>query len=81
MTNERADGSDEREFLHDVATPLGTAMFLTDSALEDIQARPDADPDDIMRLGKIFQALEQIKMLLSERREFLIKRGVPSART
>jgi len=81
MTNECADGSNEREFLHDLATPLGTAMFLTDSTLEDFQARPDAEPDDIMRLGEIFQALEQIKMLMSERREILVKRGVPSART
>ena len=81
MTTDRKDGSDEREFLHDIATPLGTAMLLADSLLEEIQERKEADPDDVMRLGEIYKALNHLQELLVGRREILIKRGVPSART
>jgi hypothetical protein len=75
------DGSDERTFLHDLASPLGTAMFLTDSVLDGVQSRPGVDPDELMQLGQIFEALEKMKKMLQDRREILIKRGVPSART
>lgn len=78
---EKNDGSDEREFLHDMATPLGTAMLLTDSILEDFQGRDGNDPDDLMRLKEIFQSLEKLNVMLSKRREVLIARGVPSARS
>lgn len=75
------DGSDEREFLHNLASPLSTAIFLVDAALDNIQSRPEANADDVMQLVDAYQALERVKMLLQERREILIKRGVTSART
>lgn len=81
MKNDKKDGSDEREFLHALATPLGTAMLLADSILEEVQERKDVEPDDVMRLSEIYQALEKLNILLVERKELLIKRGVPSART
>jgi hypothetical protein len=79
--NHSSDGSDERGFLHDLATPLGAAIFLTDSVLEDLRSRVGTDPDDVLRLAGISQALERVNILLRERRELLIKRGVPSARS
>ena len=80
MSDSNNDGSDEREFLHDLASPLGTAMLLADSLLEDLQERTSIDPDDVMRMVDIHQALERLSKLLKNRREILIARGVPSAR-
>ena len=74
------NGSDEREFLHDIAGPLGTAIFVLDGLLDDVQSRPGANSDDIVQLTEIYTALEKLKTYLQERREILIKRGVPSAR-
>lgn len=71
---------DERQFLHDIAGPIGTAMFLLDATLDTTQNRVDADPDEIAQLGQVYQALEKVKKLLQERREVLIKRGIPNAR-
>lgn len=80
MSDSNNDGSDERGFLHDLASPLGTAMLLVDSLLEDLQERASIDPDDVMRTVEIHQALERLSNLLKNRREILIARGVPSAR-
>ncbi len=73
MNNIPEKKNPERKFLHDLATPLGTAMLLTDIILEDIQTRADIDPEDVMKLGDIYKALEKIKSLIYERREILIK--------
>lgn len=81
MITDKNNGSDEREFLHNIATPLGAAVLLCDSALEDMQNRTDVDPDDLLRLSGISQALEKLSHLLKERRKVLIARGVPSARS
>ena len=75
------DGSDERTFLHDLATPLGTAILLADSILEDFQSRQGVDPDDLMRVAEIYKSLEKLSAYIKSRRETLIARGVPSART
>lgn len=74
------NGSDEREFLHDLASPIGTSIFLIDAVLEAMQTR-NSDPDDLLRLADAYQELQKVKKLLQGRREILIKRGVPSART
>jgi hypothetical protein len=76
----QTNGSDEREFLHDIASPIGTAILLGDSLLEDFQNRSTTDPDDLTRLVGIFQSLEKIQGLLEERRATLVNRGVPSGR-
>ncbi|MGE3974106.1 MAG: hypothetical protein AB7F59_06225 [Bdellovibrionales bacterium] len=78
---DKNDGSDERQFLHDMATPLGTAMLLTDSYIEDVKARPNVISEEVNQLTEIYAALEKLNKLLMMRREVLIKRGVPSART
>lgn len=80
MKAEQGNGNDEREFLHDLSTPIGTALLLTDSLLDDVQNRANVDPDDLMRLSEIYNALEKITNSLKNRREVLVLRGVPSAR-
>lgn len=74
------DGSDERQFLHDLASPLGTALFVADALLESLQGKTGRSAGDLLQAGEIYQALMQLKKLLEERRQILIKRGVPSAR-
>jgi hypothetical protein len=73
--------NDEREFLHDLASPIATALFITDAVLEGIQARSHTDPEELIQVKQLYDALEKARSLLHERRETLIKRGVPSART
>lgn len=75
------NGSDEREFLHDLATPISTALFLADCVLDRLQSRSDVDQEDRAELTKIYEALEKVTQLLEKRREVLIARGVPSARS
>lgn len=81
MSEQSSNGSDEREFLHELASPLGTAIFVIDAVIDTVQSRPGVDPDELIQLAEIFQALEKMKKLLQGRREVLVKRGVPSART
>jgi hypothetical protein len=81
MNTNHKEGVEERAFLHDLATPLGTAMLLADSLLEDVKNRPSVDPDDLFRLENIFQSLEKLDCLIKDRRQNLIARGVPSAKS
>ncbi len=75
------NGSDERKFLHDLASPVGAALFLVDIVIDGLQSRPDIDSKELRRTGEVYQSLEKVKLMLHERREILIKRGVPSAKT
>ena len=72
---------DEREFLHDLATPIGTALFLVDCMMDRMQSRADVCEDERVELTKIYEALRKITKMLHNRREVLISRGVPSARS
>lgn len=70
------NGSDEREFLHNLASPLSTALFLVDALLDSVQKRATGDPGELEQVIKIYKSLDKIKNLLKDRREELIKRGV-----
>lgn len=66
--------SSEREFLHNLASPIGAAVFLTEAILDGMQSRSGVDPDDLLQIRHIYEALEQVKKLLQQRRETFIKR-------
>ena len=72
--------SEERKVLHDIAGPLGTAMFLLELVVEIMNESPNSNPEGLEQIGKVGEALEKAKKVLHERREVLIKRGVPSSR-
>ena len=74
------DGN-ERKFLHDIASPLGTAIFLLDMTLEDMAKRPGIDPMELDQVKQAYQSLKQTQTMLEARREVLIKLGVPSTKT
>lgn len=77
----REDGSDEREFLHDIASPIATASLGVDMVIDTLQNCADTDQILIQQLLLTHQALERVVSMLRERRQILIERGVPSART
>ncbi len=67
-----SDGNDERKFLHDLASPLGTATLLFDMVLTNFQKKPDltkSENDQLLMLGK---ALENMRDRLKERRDILV---------
>jgi len=61
--------TDENKFLHDLASPLGTAMLLLDSMLESMESRPTSDRNDLEQLRVICRSMENLKKLLEERRQ------------
>lgn len=73
--------SDEQKFLHDIASPLGTAMLIMDMLLSDVQNRSDVAPDKLLQMGQIYGALEKVKKILEDRREAVRGKGDPNART
>jgi hypothetical protein len=75
-----AENPNERQFLHTMATPLSAVIFVVDGILDDLQK---ARPNDLVasQLLLAHAALEKVRFLLEARREYLIKQGVPSART
>jgi hypothetical protein len=72
--------SEERKFLHDIASPLGTAMFVVDMMLDGMKARPGAGPQELRQAQQVLDVLGQIKKAIEQRREVLIKQGVPSSK-
>ena len=55
--------NNERKFIHDIATPLATALFLTEMLLENIKSRPDAAPEDLSSLRKIHEVVGKMKKI------------------
>jgi hypothetical protein len=72
--------NDERKFLHDISSPMGTALLLADSLLENMKNRPDVSPDELAQIGRINEVLEIAGNMIHERRQVLIQRGVPSSK-
>ena len=66
--------SDERKFLHDVANPLGTAMFVMDSVLDDLKSHVNPDQDAILQLIQIQASLEKIKIILQKKAVFALSK-------
>lgn len=73
MNNTVQKKNPERQFLHDLASPLGTAMLLTEIIKEDIQKGIQNVAEGVENLESIYKALEKIKFLIHERREILMK--------
>lgn len=73
--------TDEKKFLHDLANPVSTALFLVDVVLESFQNRPDLNQDELLQLQEICHSLDKVKDLIQDRREFLEKRGASGARS
>lgn len=77
---QKTDGSDERLFLHDLASPIGVAILCMDAVSAVVEASPTAAAD-LPRVLQAQKALQKVKTLLDERRQLLIQRGIPSARS
>lgn len=66
MSNFKDDG--ERKFLHDIANPLTTAIFLMDVILSSMATKPENLNE---KLEKVHAALQKSQNLLQARREVL----------
>jgi len=66
---------DERKFLHEVANPIATALFVADALLEDLKEAGSTPADTLAQLSQVTQALEKTQVLLQNRRKILIERG------
>lgn len=64
------DISAERKFLHDIATPIATAIFLADALLDSLGTT--ASPDDLAQLKAVLDSLMGAKKSLEARRAILI---------
>jgi hypothetical protein len=72
MTTLRNENRDERGFIHDLSTPLGAALLLADSIIEDLQDGHEIQPDDLLRLGDLYRALEEMNRLVALRKQTLL---------
>lgn len=69
---------EERAFLHEIATPLGSAMLMIDILIERMQEAGKTEAE-IKELKVTMKALEQMKTLLQNRRNILVKKGNAAA--
>lgn len=76
MKNDQIDvmTREERAFLHEIASPLGSAVLMLDIVIESARSRPESEKT-LKELKMTQKALERMKELLQSRREILIQRG------
>lgn len=72
--------NDERKFLHDISSPVGTALLLIDMIAEGLQEKLPSDANEIQQIAQAAESLDKLKKMIVSRREILIQRGVPSAK-
>ena len=68
--------SDERKFLHDLASPLAAALFTLDTLSEEAKLAGGAAAVEADTLARAQAALVQMHRLLVERRAVLIRQVV-----
>ncbi len=68
---------EERKFLHDVANPIATAIFVLDGFIEDLGELPDSPNRSMLleQITSVAESLDQARKHLAERREILIRRS------
>ncbi len=67
--------TDERKFLHDVAGPIATSLFIAEILDENLSAKLAPTEDDLLLVKQILESLGKVKTMLSERRDILIAKG------
>jgi hypothetical protein len=72
--------NEERKFLHDIASPVGAAIFVLDMVLDSMKSRADANPDELTQTQQVFDLLDKIKNAIEERRKILIQQNVSSSK-
>lgn len=80
MEDPRIAETNERKFLHDLGSPLGTAIFIAEALLDDLQVRAGTNPDDLMQLKELYSALDRVRKIIEARREVLIHQSVPRSK-
>lgn len=63
----------ERKFIHDIASPLSTAMFMAEILRDEIAANP-AQEAELKTVDGLYASLEAIRLLLQARRDVLVAR-------
>lgn len=66
--------TEERKFLHDMASPLTIAQGMLDSALEILRADANTNPNIITKVEKSAKALERMTEMLRARRATIMAR-------
>ena len=62
----------ERKFLHDVSTPVGSALFLTDILMESMRSE-NPDHPGLKQMTDLMDALTTVKHLIDVRRAEVIE--------
>jgi len=74
---------EERKFLHDVSSPIGTLMFVVEAVADSMNERGVATPEDQEQLAQLRKQLDRVRDMLVERRKTLHERssiiGLPGA--
>lgn len=65
--------SDEREFLHTIATPLGTAILLADSLKEGSTMQNQVSAEMTAQLDSLIKTLEVMRQAVRARQESIPK--------
>lgn len=63
----------ERKFLHDIATPLATAIFILETLKEDLVIAHGKDSPVVEMLGELEKAMAKSRDLLTERRHEILQ--------
>ncbi len=73
MANEETGQSakEERVFLHDISTPIGTSTLIVDLLLSRMKELGNMD-DEVAQLEILLRSLERVKSLILDRRKVLI---------
>jgi hypothetical protein len=62
----------ERKFLHDISSPLGTALFVLDACLEERRGTPAEQSEEFRSLEQAYAALDKVRQLVAARRDTLV---------
>ena len=65
---------EERAFLHDIATPVGTVTLLVDMLTERLHELGNLD-DEVKQLNVLQKSIERLNILIQDRRKILIERS------
>ncbi len=68
------EAKEERAFLHDLASPLSTLLFLLDIIMADIKKKSGETAPELEKIKQSLELVDRIKKLLEQRRETVINR-------
>ncbi len=75
MTDLKKHHEEEKTFLHDISSPLGTAKLLLEILMDNLNKTNSLDPENQQKINNSYESICKVCAIIKDRKDVLLARG------